>query len=87
MKRYHFRTRSVGDCRPLIFNPAYPWWHTGTAGDASYASIVAYLPDGEPLSKYWDDAYDIDSDEEEITFSPRFPRPDYYQEAQNENTN
>jgi hypothetical protein len=28
-RRYRFRTKSVDDERPLIFNPAYPWWCSG----------------------------------------------------------
>lgn len=81
-RRYRFHTRSTEDVRPLVFNPHYPWWHTGTAGDESFASIVAYLPANEDLSKYWDDAYDVEfTEEDEITFSSRFPRPAYYQES------
>src|SRR5260221_9018312 len=41
-RRYRFYTRSVDDVRPLVFNPHYPWWHSGDAGDGSFASIVAY---------------------------------------------
>lgn len=80
-RRYRFYTRSVDDVRPLVFNPHYPWWHSGDAGDSSFASIVAYLPVDEPLERYWDDAYEVQYTEEEaITFSDRFPRPAYYQE-------
>jgi len=80
-RRYRFYTKSVDDVRPLVFNPAYPWWHSGTAGDDSFAIIVAYLPPDEPLLRYWDDAYEIEYTEEEaITFSSRFPKPAYYHE-------
>jgi len=80
--RYRFNTRSVKDCRPLIYNPAYPWWCSGMAGDYSFAVIVAYLPKGEPLDKYWDDAFDITSDDcDKIEFSGRFPRPDDFVET------
>jgi len=78
-KRYRFYTRAVDDPRPLVFNPAYPWWCSGYAGDGSYAIIVAYLPANEVLEKYWDDAFDVDyTNEEAITFSDRFPQPEYY---------
>lgn len=81
-RRYRFSTRSVDDYRPLIFNPAYPWWCSATAGDGQSVVIVAYLPAGESLQRYWDDAFEIDyTDEETITFSERFPRPEYYQES------
>lgn len=77
--RYRFNTYAMPDMRPIIFNPAYPWWCSGTAGDDSYAVIIAYLPAGEPLERYWDDAFEITSDEcDEITFSDRFDKPEYY---------
>lgn len=80
--RYRFLTHSVDDFRPLIFNPQYPWWCSGEAGDGSYAIIVAFLPTGEDLKKYWDDAYDVEVDRRaNITFSDRFPRPEYFEET------
>ena len=81
-KRYRFKTSSVADYRPLIFEPKYPWWCSGTSGDGKTATIIAYLPEDEDLLKYWDDAEDIDFTEEtEITFSGRFPKPSYYVES------
>ena len=77
--RYRLKTRSVDDYRPLLFNESYPWWCSGFSGDDTYATIVCYLPIGEDLTKYWDDAFDIDVEYREgITFSDRFPRPNYY---------
>ena len=79
-RRYRFYTKAVDDYRPLIFNPAYPWWCSGITGDGQYAIIVAYLPSNEPLERYWDDAPEVEYTEEEaITFSSRFPKPGYYQ--------
>jgi hypothetical protein len=47
-----------------------------------YVVIIAYLPSEEDLFKYWDDAYNIDFTEEtEIQFSDRFPKPDYFIES------
>lgn len=81
INKYRFKTKSVEDFRPLIFNPAYPWWCTGTADNDSYATIVCYLPQNENLLSYWDDAYDIDCEKNtEIQFSGRFPRPNWYKE-------
>jgi hypothetical protein len=78
-KRYRFKTRSIGDHRPLVFNPQCPWWCTGKSEAGGYASIVAYLPSNENLLNYWDDAFDIEfSNESGITFSERFPMPDYF---------
>lgn len=75
--RYRFYTKSVDDPRPLIYNPMYPWWCSGYAGDMSYAVVVAYLPKYEPLARYWDDAFEVESEpKKEIEFSSRFPQPD-----------
>jgi len=82
-KRFRFYTKSVDEYRPLSFNPKFPWWcsGTGSSGDDEYAVIVAYLPRDEPIYKYWNDAYEVDFTwEDEITFSDRFPKPDYFEE-------
>jgi len=80
-KRYRFKTKSVEDYRPLHFNPSFPWWCTGYAGDMSYAIIVAYLPEKTNLLLFWDDAFDVEyTIEEKIEFSDRFPKPDYFVE-------
>lgn len=80
-KRYRFKTRAVQDCRPLVFNPLYPWWHSGSGEDENeneVVIIVAYLPVGEDLKRYWDDAFDIESESREtITFTDRFPKPEW----------
>jgi len=77
--RYRFRTKSVEDYRPLVFNPKYPWWCSGYGDEC--AIIVAYLPTTEPLYAYWDDAYDIDMEVvSKIEFSSRFQKPDYFEE-------
>jgi len=80
-RRIRLKTKAVDDCRPLIFNPKFPWWCSGTAGDYSYSIIIAFLPVGEDLMKYWDDAYDIDEEKVEgVTFTSRFAKPEYYKE-------
>lgn len=82
-KRYRFRTYVIDDYRPLEFNPCYPWWCTGS-GD-NFVTIVAYLPEGEGLYKYWDDAEDVDvEDRDKITFTDRFPKPGYFKELEEE---
>lgn len=75
---YRFKTKAK-DCRPLIDmkDIQMPWWWTGYTMDDD-AIIVCYLPKGEDLFKYWDDAYDIDSEERaEITYTSRFRKPDW----------
>ena len=76
--RYRFSTRSVEDYRPLIdMKPMkMPWWCSGCAGDDSFVTIVCYLPKGDDLFKYWDDAFDIEKEEvSEITYTSRFAKP------------
>ena len=76
-RRYRFYTRSIDDYRPLIYNPEYPWWCSGEGED--YVVIVAYLPENEDLSKYWDDACEITfTEENKIIFTSRFPKPEDY---------
>lgn len=78
-RRYRFSTHATDDYRPLVFNPHYPWWCSASADDA--VTIVTYLPVDEPLAHYWDDAFDVTyTEEERITFSSRFPRPEYFVE-------
>ena len=80
-RRYRFKTNSVDDYRPLIFNASYPWWCSGTAGDGSNATIMAYLPQTEDLEKYWDDAFDTEfTVHDKIEFTDRFPKPEYFKE-------
>ena len=77
---YRFKTKAVDDYRPLVdmADIGMPYWCTGFAADNSYATIVCYLPQNEDLLKYWDDAYDIDSEERaEITYTDRFPKPNW----------
>lgn len=80
MKWYRFKTKAVDDYRPLkdMAEIQTPWWCTGTAMDDSYAIIVCYLPDDEDLYNYWDDAYDIDTeDRPEIVYTDRFRKPEW----------
>ena len=75
---YTFKTKSVDDYRPLIDMKEIqmPWWCTGSAMDDSYVIIVCYLPKGEDLFKYWDDAYDIEAKRvSEIKYTDRFSKP------------
>lgn len=86
LKRYRFKTRAVKDFRPLkdMSRINMPWWCTGESFDGDYVTIVCYLPEDEDLLKYWDDAFDIESDEvEKIVYSSRFPKPDWVKDDSN----
>lgn len=78
MKRYRFKTNAIEDFRPLkdMKYIQMPWWCTGK-GD-SYVTIVCYLPNEVNLLEYWDDAYEIEEEDvDEITYSSRFPKPEW----------
>lgn len=76
--RYRFKTYSVQDSRPLLFNPKYPWWESGYSDE--HATIIAWLPAGANLYNYWDDAFDVESTEhDKIEFTDRFPKPNYFE--------
>ena len=78
-RRYRFKTQSLDDYRPLIFNPKYPWWCSGETDEN--ATIIAWLPKDEDLLTYWNDASEIEyTEHEEIEFTFRFPKPDYFEE-------
>ena len=89
--RYRFKTWYVDDPRPLIdlVPIKMPWWCTGigyTDGveetwNDTYAIIVCYLPKNEDLKNYWDDAFDVETEDvEEIIYTDRFPKPDWCKE-------
>ena len=78
LKRYRFKTKVMDDFRPLVdmADINMPWWCSSQGED--YMIIICYLPCEEELEKYWDDAYDIDVSEcSEITYTSRFPKPDW----------
>lgn len=80
--KYRFKTNAIEDYRPLIDMKEIncPWWCSGECAD--YAIIICYLPVGEDLFKYWDDAYDIDEEEvDNITYTDRFKKPDWIKEV------
>ena len=79
--RYRFKTKAIEDYRPLkdMKDIQMPWWCSGEGTD--YVIIICYLPVGVNLLEYWDDAYDIDVEKREvITYTDRFPKPDYIKE-------
>lgn len=76
-----FKTKAIEDYRPLkdMEKIQMPWWCSEEGTD--YVIIICYLPVGVNLFEYWDDAYDIDVEgRNEITYTDRFPKPDYIKE-------
>lgn len=75
-RRYRFHA-NLEDSRPVKFPPPMPWWETGF--NDVYATVVAYLPPDVALTEYWPEAQDIAvTDETEIVFTDRFPKPDWW---------
>ena len=81
--RYRFCTRAVEDFRPLVDMKliGMPWWFTGSGH--GYVTIVCYLPENEPLEKYWDDAFDICEEYvDEIVYTDRFQKPEWLERSE-----
>lgn len=76
--RYRFQA-NYEDFRPVVWPPLGPYWCTGYAGDSSFSIVVAYLPKGEDLLKFWPEAKDVDQeDRDEILFTDRFAQPEWW---------
>lgn len=82
--RYLFKTKSVKDPCPLkSLKPlGVPYWISGYELDSNFnttaAVIVCYLPTDTALSEFWDDAYDVvETPCDEITYTSRFPKPEW----------
>lgn len=75
-ERHRFKANEE-DYRPVKFPPPGPYWCTGFGED--YSVIVAYLPEGEPVTDWWPEARDIDSEPvDKINFTSRMPRPTWW---------
>ncbi len=85
-KRYRFYTESK-DYRPVIGPPPGPYWCSGYAMAVpedlpDKTVLIAYIPEGEDLLKWWPEAeVDDFTEETEITFTSRFPRPDWWKDG------
>lgn len=78
MNRFRFHVPG-GDGRPLTFPPPGPFWTAGYSD--THAIVVAFAPDLSSLTAdaFWPDAEMIDDmGEQEITFSGRFPKPEWW---------
>ena len=65
------------DHRPLTVSDKYPWWCTGYNAD-DHSVIVAYGGNEFSLVNRWPEMYGAEFETvEEITYTSRFPKPDY----------
>lgn len=68
------------DWRPVKWPPSGPCWCTGY-GDG-YSVVVAYVASEGQLLEYWPEATEIDATpKDQIEFSDRFSRPDWWPEG------
>ena len=68
------------DGRPMTFPPEGPFWITGQS--ETHTVVVAFSPDLATLTcpGRWPDAEDVeDQGEQEIEFSGRFQKPDWWE--------
>lgn len=71
------------DWRPVEWPVKYPYWCTGLTFTSNI--LVAYADDVDYILRLWPEAYDIEWEEvDEIEFSSRFPKPDWYEEKKAE---
>lgn len=78
MRRFRFFVPGE-DPRPIEFPPTGPFWCTGY--NDTHCIVVAFAPDLDTLIRddHWPDAEEVDDmGEQEITFSGRFPKPDWW---------
>lgn len=78
MRRFRFLVPG-DDPRPMKAPPVGPFWCTGRS--ETHCVVVAFAPDAETLTSpsHWPDAEQIeDGGEQPITFSGRFPKPDWW---------
>jgi len=75
-RRYRFHA-NLEDSRPVKFPPPGPWWESGFGDDCSI--VIAYLPQNVELKEFWPEASKVEfTNETEISFSDRFPRPTWW---------
>lgn len=67
-----------GDYRPVKWPIKYPYWCTGE--NLSEFILVAYVDSMDELKELWPEAINAEAKEcDEIVFSGRFPKPDWYE--------
>lgn len=65
------------DYRPIKWPIKYPYWCTGE--NSGSFILIAYVDNMDELYELWPEAEQIEwAEENEIFFSDRFPKPDWY---------
>lgn len=69
---------NADDYRPIKWPPPGPYWCSGF-GDG-YNIVIAYVRNIKQVHEYWPEAEDVDPSAcNGITYSDRFPKPDWYE--------
>ncbi len=77
MLRVRFKA-NPDDYRPVKWPVKYPFWCSGYGEE--YSIVIAYVDTIEEIYELWPEATELDAEErKEITFTDRFPKPDWYQ--------
>lgn len=73
---------NLEDPRPIKFPPPGPYWITGRVGfDTNIHTLVGHFREMSQVKEFWPEAYDLEGPVEvKITFSDRFPKPDWWTE-------
>ncbi len=78
--RFH---QPTDDYRPIPWPIPHPYWVSGQRCHDDAWTIVAYVDSVDQLREQWPEAIDIEEPEpcSDYTFTSRFPRPDWLQDA------
>lgn len=78
MIRARFYTDEA-DFRPIEWPIKYPYWRSGETDRSNV--LIAYADSLDDIKRLWPEAYNIDYDKvDNITFTTRFPKPEWYKE-------
>jgi 3-hydroxy-3-methylglutaryl CoA synthase len=67
------------DYRPINWPVKYPYWCSGYGED--FSIVITYADSVDYVMENWPEASDLQIDDvDKITFSDRFPKPDWYKE-------
>ena len=88
MKWLRVRFKSdAADERPIYKPPSLPegpWWVSGYDSEDN-SILIAYVKSKETIFKQWPEAKELDIEMcEQVTFSDRFPKPDWWVEVEGE---